>query len=235
MDSPGPLLAQGRDADIFEYGPNLVLRRSRRQRSMANEAKTMAYAQSMGYPVPTVDEVSEDGMEMSMERIAGSVMIDEMGKRPWALKRYGAMLAELQLRLHELEAPTWLNPSPGAVGDRLLHFDLHPLNIMMSRKGPIVIDWANAVRGQSATDVALTWTLIATGGFPKSSLLTPVIGHFRKRFVNGYLDHIDQLAAQAELSDVVAFKVKDPNMTDQEQQRMWDLARRNRPSPGHVS
>ncbi len=140
------------------------------------------------------------------------------------------MLAELQLRLHELEAPAWLSPSPGAAGDRLLHFDLHPINIMMSKKGPIVIDWANAVRGQSATDVALTWTLIATGGLPKSGLLTPVIGQFRKLFVKGYLDHVDQLAAQAELGDVVAFKVKDPNMTNEEQQRMWELARRHSPS-----
>ena len=38
-------------------------------------------------------------------------------------------------------------------GDRFLHLDLHPLNVIMSARGPIVIDWANASRGEALTDV----------------------------------------------------------------------------------
>jgi hypothetical protein len=230
MRSPGPLLAQGRDADIFEYGPNLVLRRSRRDRSMVNEAETMRYAQAQGYPVPTVDEISEDGREMSMERINGPVMIEEISKRPWALKRYGAMLADLHHRLHQIEAPAWLDPSPFSAGDRLLHFDLHPINIIMSERGPVVIDWANAVGGQSSSDVALTWVLIAAGGIPKGGLISPIVARFRQVFVKGFLASVDQESARQELGDIVAWKVGDPNMTAPERASMWDLARRNSPA-----
>src|ERR1700722_10388813 len=40
---PGPLVASGRDSDIFEYGPDLVLRRSREGRSMLQEGRIMEY------------------------------------------------------------------------------------------------------------------------------------------------------------------------------------------------
>lgn len=52
VHDPGPLSATGRDANIYEYDPGLVLRRSRAGRSMANEARTMAYLRQSGYPVP---------------------------------------------------------------------------------------------------------------------------------------------------------------------------------------
>ena len=42
MTEPGPLLASGRDADIFEYGSGLVLRRTRTGRSLEAEARVMA-------------------------------------------------------------------------------------------------------------------------------------------------------------------------------------------------
>jgi hypothetical protein len=38
------LLASGRDGDIFEFAPGLVLRRTRSGRSIAHEARTMRYA-----------------------------------------------------------------------------------------------------------------------------------------------------------------------------------------------
>ena len=79
---PGPLLAAGRDADIFEYGPGLVLRRSREGRSMAMEARVMEYVRSQGFPVPAVEEVSDDGLSMVIERIEGTDMVATMTKRP---------------------------------------------------------------------------------------------------------------------------------------------------------
>ena len=63
MKGPGPLLATGRDSDIFEYGPGLVLRRSREGHSMAMEARTMAFMREQGYPVPAVEELSDDGFD----------------------------------------------------------------------------------------------------------------------------------------------------------------------------
>src|SRR5262249_2821402 len=44
----GPLFASGRDADIFAYGPALVVRRSRRGHSMEREARVMQYVAKDG-------------------------------------------------------------------------------------------------------------------------------------------------------------------------------------------
>ena len=114
MMEPGPLLAAGRDADIFEYGPGLVLRRSRASRSLAEEARVMEYVRSQGYPVPAVDEVSSDGTDLVMERIEGIDMGSTMTKRPWTISRQGRTLADLHCQLHELSAPDWLRDAPGA-------------------------------------------------------------------------------------------------------------------------
>ena len=54
---PGRLLASGRDADIFEFGPDLVLRRTRAGRSLEAEARAMQYAFDQGYPLPEIHEL----------------------------------------------------------------------------------------------------------------------------------------------------------------------------------
>ena len=50
------LLASGRDGDIFEFAPGLVLRKTRDGRSIAHEARTMQYVAEHGYPVPRIEE-----------------------------------------------------------------------------------------------------------------------------------------------------------------------------------
>ena len=52
------------------------------------------------------------------------------------MRRQAATLAELHLRLHEIEAPDFLPPAPVGGGDKVLHLDLHPLNVMVGPKGP---------------------------------------------------------------------------------------------------
>ncbi len=116
MRAPGRLLASGREADIFEYGPGLVLRRSRPARSMAGEARTMSYARDHGYPVPAVEELSDDGTDLVMERIDGPSMVEALGRRPWTVRRQGAVLAELHRRLHEIPAPDFLGAAPDRPG-----------------------------------------------------------------------------------------------------------------------
>ena len=71
MHAPGPLLAAGRDCDIYEYEAGLVLRRARSGRSLAAEAEAMQYLADRGFPVPQIDEISGDGTDLVMERIEG--------------------------------------------------------------------------------------------------------------------------------------------------------------------
>ena len=223
MATPGPLLASGRDSDIYEYGPGLVLRRSRTGRSMATEARTMEYARQRGYPVPAVQEVSQDGTDLVMERIAGPSMIAVLDKRPWTLRRQGQVLARLHRQLHDIPAPDWIRDAPFGSGDRLLHLDLHPLNVMLSPAGPVVIDWPNAARGDGPSDVAVTWALVAAGAIPAGRIRAAVMGRGRSLLINSMLAGFDVDAIRAQLPAVVKWKVGDPHMSAAERDGMWDL------------
>jgi len=233
---PGLLLATGRDADIFEYGPGLVLRRSRAGRSLTGEARIMEYARTRGYPVPAVEEVSADGLSMVMERVEGTNMVDAMTRRPWTIRRHGRVLADLHRRLHALEAPDWLPQAPVGRGDRLLHLDLHPLNVLLGADGPCVIDWAGACRGDPYVDVALAWVLMEAGQVPTGRLMGAVMDRARAWLVDSFLAPFDRRAVEQRVGEVVAWKVSDPHMSAVEQTRMWQVAEaaggRRRPGAG---
>ena len=211
MRQPGALLASGRDSEIFDYGPGLVLRRSRSRRSMEKEAAIMRYVTERGYPAPRVEELSADGSELVMERIVGPTMLVDLQKRPWTYGRHAATLASLHRRLHELPAPTWLHAFPGG-GASLVHLDLHPLNVILAPAGPVLIDWTNAARGTEATDVALTWILMAAAEIPGPRWRTGLVGIIRTLFVRSFLRHFDRANIQAALPAVVEWKSRDRNI-----------------------
>jgi aminoglycoside phosphotransferase (APT) family kinase protein len=133
---PGDLIASGRDGDIFEFGAGLVLRKTRDGRSIEHEARVMRYAAEYGYPVPAVHDVRAQGSEIVMQRIDGPLMMEPMAKRPWTIPRYASLLADLHDQLHQIPAADWLRQLPDG-GDRLVHLDLHPLNVLLSPQGPV--------------------------------------------------------------------------------------------------
>jgi aminoglycoside phosphotransferase (APT) family kinase protein len=221
VTGPGPLIASGRDADIYDYGNGLVLRRARGGRSLEAEARVMEYARSHGYPVPAVDHLSDDGTDLVMERVDGPQMVKVLERKPWTIRANGALLGDLHRRLHEIPGPDWLRPSPLAGGDRLIHLDLHPLNVLLGPSGPVVIDWSNATRGAPVSDVALTWVLMQAGEVPAGRLLTALMSRFRGLLLAGFLGGFDLDPVRSELRAVVAWKVTDPHMSASEQARMW--------------
>jgi len=225
MNGPGPLLASGRDSDIFEYGPGLVLRRSREGHSMAMEARTMSFMRDKGYPVPAVVELSDDGLDMVMERIDGVTMVEALGKAPWTVRRQAATLADLHRRLHEIEAPDFFPPEPVGAGTKVLHLDLHPLNVLVGPKGTFVIDWPNARRGDPNIDVGLAWVLMAAGQIPGGGPKARLLGLFRSLLVNGFMSHFDRRAVAPLLRQIVEIKVQDPHMSEVEVAGMWAVVR----------
>jgi aminoglycoside phosphotransferase (APT) family kinase protein len=224
MGEPGPLLASGRDSDIFEYGEGLVLRRSREGHSMETEARTMEYVRQEGYPVPAVSEISDDGNDLVMERVDGPSMRDVLGAKPWTLRRQGALLADLHRQLHEIAAPDWIRDAPCGHGDRIIHLDLHPLNVLLSPKGPVVIDWPNAARGDPNSDVALTWALIAAGGIPAGRVRAALLGLGRSMLVKAFLAPFDIAAVRQQLPAAVDWKVADAHLSAAERRAMTLLA-----------
>ena len=190
---------------------------------MVREAHVMDSVRSQGYPVPAVEEVSDDGLDMVIERIEGVDMVAAMSKRPWTIARQGGVLADLHHRLHELTAPEWLHDAPVGRGSRLLHLDLHPLNVMISAKGPVVIDWTGACRGDPSVDVAMAWVLMAAGEVPTGRLIGSVLGRARSVLVKSFIRSFDIDEVKQMLREVVAWKVSDPHMSPAEQARMWKV------------
>lgn len=224
------LLASGRDGEIFAYAPGLVLRRTRAGRSLAREARVMELVAAHGFPVPAVHELREGDTELVMERIDGPMMLDVVARRPWTVGAQLRVLADLHDQLHAIEAPDWLpNVSDG---DRLLHLDLHPMNVMMSARGPVVIDWTNASRGAPLTDVAMTYVLLTCPRIPGprvlTTLLQPVRRSLGERFARRYRGRVlDDAIAQA-----CDLKSRDPNMAPDEVAAMTRLGLRKRTPRG---
>jgi aminoglycoside phosphotransferase (APT) family kinase protein len=162
-DEPGPLIASGRAADVYDLGDGTVLRRYRTTgHDVELEVRVMRHVAERGYPVPSVH--SFDGTDLVMDRIDGQTMLDRLTASPWKVLWHARVLARLQRRLARIAAPTWLvaDGVDTARPQSVLHLDLHPMNVMMSPSGPVVIDWTNAAAGPAGFDGALTYVQVLT-------------------------------------------------------------------------
>lgn len=180
------LLAEGRASEIFDLGDGRVLRRFKRGGRADLEARVMEHARAHGFPVPAVHEVRGDALVL--ERIDGPTMLDVVD-----LDRHPAVLADLHRRLHEI-------PFEGAT---LLHRDLHPENVILSPRGPVVVDWTNAAAGEPAFDVALVWVILMG---TRDRRAVP--------FARDFVAHFD--GWRAGLEDALAYRFGDPNVSDEE-------------------
>lgn len=221
MEPIGPKIAEGRDSEIFEHGAGRVLRVARDGRSLEAEAEIMRHVRSHGYPCPEVHDAG-DGY-LVMDRLEGPTMMEAVGRPPFPLRRSGHLLADLHQRLHQIPAPPDIRVAP-LPGERLLHRDLHPLNVMMTPDGPMVIDWANASAGDPAFDVADTWVLFVCGTAPTSGIDRWIVPIGRRVLLRSFLSRVDTAAARRAIPAAVEHRLTDPNMSDEERARMRDLA-----------
>jgi Ser/Thr protein kinase RdoA (MazF antagonist) len=221
MQPLGPKIAEGRDSEIYDHGPGRVLRVARDGRSLVTEAEVMTYVRDRGYPVPAVHDAGEG--YLVMDRIEGPTMLDDA--IPFRIGRNGRLLARLHEQLHEIAAPPWLTREAPVTGDRLVHRDLHPLNVLVTKDGPMVIDWANASRGAPAFDVADTWVLFACGDPPLNPIEAKLAPIARKLFLRAFLRSQDRDAARRAIPAAVDHRLTDRNMSAAEHDRMRALSR----------
>ena len=188
------------------------------------EAAAMQLARSHGFPVPAVYDAG--GRDLVLERVDGSSMLTDLARRPWRLGRHARMLAELHRGLHRIPAPKGLR-SPLGRGDRLVHFDLHPENVLLSSRGPVVIDWSNASRGEPADDVALTWVILATSEIPGPLLFRAVGRVGRDAFVEAFAAAAAEPDARDRIPMVAQRRLQvDPHLRESERAALEALARR---------
>ena len=223
---PGTLVGAGRNADVYDVGGGRVLRRYRDGRDPAavdREAQVMAHARAHGVPVPEVFEVV--GSDIVMERVTGPTMLDVLGRRPWTLRRQARLLARLHETVHQ--AP----PLPGlrvAGGDEdldsqvLVHRDLHPMNVILTAAGPVIIDWEGSARGPAMYDVAWTWVILASSEVQGAGLATAAVRGLQAQFTRSFVraaGPIDQASRALAVRD----RLLDRNVLPAERTRLERL------------
>ena len=188
---PGTLVGAGRNADVYDVGGGRVLRRYRDGRDPAavdREAQVMAHARAHGVPVPEVFEVA--GSDIVMERVAGPTMLDVLGRRPWTLRGQARLLARLHETVHEVPAPPGIRVAGGDEdpdSQVLVHRDLHPMNVILTSAGPVIIDWEGAARGPAMYDVAWTWVILASSEVQGLGLAMAAVRGLQAQFTRSFV------------------------------------------------
>lgn len=181
------------------------------------EAAVGRMVSQAGLAAPAIDETVEVAGRAGIvyERVNGPSMLDSLARRPWMLWRYARKFAEIHVAMHAAQADglpsqradlaravTYAPRLPQPTRERALaalaamldgnvvcHGDYHPDNIIMAARGPIVIDWMTATRGNASADVARTVLLFRYGVLPAG---VPVVkrimtGVIRRAFLSAYL------------------------------------------------
>jgi aminoglycoside phosphotransferase (APT) family kinase protein len=185
---------RGRASHVTDLGDGTVLRIGG---DPEREASIMEHARAHGFPVPAVRELRRGGMVL--ERVDGPTMAEHLGRRPWQLARQVRLLADLHHLLHAIPFD----------GGSLLHLDLHPENVMLGARGPVVIDWTNARGGDPDADVALTWLILATSAGLPGRLAARI---FRSR--------VGEAVVRRGLAEAARFRLADVNVTASEKDRV---------------
>jgi Ser/Thr protein kinase RdoA (MazF antagonist) len=221
-EAPGPLVGAGRAADVYDIGGGRVLRRYRVPLDMQAEAAVMRHLHAAGFPVPRVYDA--DGPDLVMEHLDGRDMLAELGRKPWLVRRHGRTLAGLHNRLHEIPAPAGLAAAAFGPGDRVLHLDLHPGNVMLTSRGPVVIDWSNVRAGPAGADVAMAYLILATSDTEQlPAPLRPVVGRLRGALLRQFLAAVRD-DPQPHLARVARQRATDPHVRPAEAARLLRIA-----------
>lgn len=143
-----------------------------------------------GLPVPAVHGIVEvEGRYgIVFDRVDGPLMMEELFTKPGELTYLTKLFAEIHAKMHAITVPGFPSQRQKLAsqirsaarlsekakdaalsaltrlpdGDKLCHGDYHPGNILMSSRGPIVIDCADASQGNPHADVARTLLLLQT-------------------------------------------------------------------------
>ena len=179
------------------------------------EARIAHAVHESGIPSPEVGEIVGVGGRRGLiyERLEGPSMLENMNARPWMLLNYARSLAELHRQIHRQSIsglPTYKDRLEYDIRDnphlsealrnkavallsslpdeeKICHGDFHPGNVIITKSGPIVIDWMTACVGSPAADVARTSLLLSIGAKAAGKQVRPLIRMAIKLYDHTYL------------------------------------------------
>ena len=218
----GDPIATGRTAEIYAHGDGQVVKLLKEgfdQASLDREADKAAAVSLAGVPCPEViDRVEIDGRYgIVFPEVDGDLLVDDIALAPQRLGHWGRAFAEVHASVltktseelpsvvaklrSQIDDADLTGPQASAAharldelpeGDRVLHGDFHPANILVNEAGEYsVIDWVDASRGHPAADIARTAWLISAAnvseGLQGRMLVTAMQAAFRRSYVNRIL------------------------------------------------
>ncbi|MGF1660877.1 MAG: phosphotransferase [Kineosporiaceae bacterium] len=198
------LLATGRSANVYRVDESTVLRRYRDGTDVTAEADLMRHLGGAGFPVPAV--FGARGTELLMERLTGPTLLERLVAGRMDGRHAVDLLVDLHHRLHSVPLPAGL---PGAdPGDAILHLDLHPANIIMSERGPVVIDWRDAAPGPADLDQAMSALVMASVALDPANPWAALA----QAFLQGFCARIGEVPP-ALLDAAAARRLQDPGIS----------------------
>lgn len=204
-------IARGRDAEVYDLGDGRVLRRHTDGRPATRQAEILRHVAAHGYPVPRLFDAS--GPDLVLEKLDGPEL--QAAIRPWNAAHHARLLADLHRRLHRIPPLAGLD-APFGEPRALLHLDLHPRNVLLTARGPVVIDWANAANGPAAADVALLYVIGAAARIDGPVATRWLLGRLRRRFLATFLEAAGEPDVARLLPAVAAWRRADRNVTADE-------------------
>ncbi|MFJ8882621.1 phosphotransferase [Streptomyces sp. NPDC102402] len=207
----GRLLGSGRTADVYALDGSWVLRRYRRSIDTAGELAVMSYLSASGFPVPRIGPPAGAALptDLVMQRLTGPTLAEALLSGTVTEDDGAELLARLLRELHTI--PPRLSQDPG---DRILHLDLHPENVILTPEGAMVIDWLTAAEGPPALDRAMTALILAQvaldPAFTAGDRLRDLLATLLSRFSDDGGVPADALARAAGL------RAADPRLTAHE-------------------
>lgn len=193
-----------------------------------SEAKIVHFLKNRGLPVPKVYRIvgGDQRWGIVYEKIEGVSMLSMYLENLSMVKEYSNLIADLHWKIHRIEACTLpclksllfekINDnktlplyqrnqissilSSLADGNRLCHMDFHPDQILITKKGPCIIDWETGCRGNPIADVARTSIIIQVGQISEpcdvsTEELSSIRTSIRSAYLSRYMGRVTKDAA----------------------------------------
>ena len=184
---------------------------------VSEEARVGRIVVDAGLAAPAVGDMLElDGrFGVVYERLDGPSLLDYMASHPAEIPALGRQFAELHVQMHDCQKPELPSQRFGFVdaieyapqlspaqkqavlrrldglpdGQAVCHGDYHPGNLVVTRRGLVVIDWMSACHGNAVADVARTTLMFRLARVPEyySPETQQAVDQARRSFYKAYL------------------------------------------------